>query len=198
MASSLIGKQAAVIGAGMGGLTAAGALADRFDQMVGDIERNQQAGARTRMTAKPMRISVAARSTFGAEAKVNATGLSFQRNRSGRASVGSQPDQPLLSKIVGGMTGSGHSHRRRRGMDQDRPLLANGLAMIFTDVRVDPAGSVSAAWPGGGRLDPKPTREAGYCGAASIGLTLERASLDRELEASWIECRYFAHANPAK
>jgi 2-polyprenyl-6-methoxyphenol hydroxylase-like FAD-dependent oxidoreductase len=34
MASTLIGKQAVVIGAGMGGLTAAGALADRFDQVV--------------------------------------------------------------------------------------------------------------------------------------------------------------------
>ncbi len=59
------------------------------------------AGARTGMTAKPMRICLAARSTFGAEAKVNATGLSSQRNRSGRAFVGSQPDQPLLSKIGG-------------------------------------------------------------------------------------------------
>ena len=34
MASTLIGKQAAVIGAGMGGLTAAAALADFFDQVV--------------------------------------------------------------------------------------------------------------------------------------------------------------------
>jgi 2-polyprenyl-6-methoxyphenol hydroxylase-like FAD-dependent oxidoreductase len=34
MVSTLIGKQAVVIGAGMGGLTAAGALADRFDQVV--------------------------------------------------------------------------------------------------------------------------------------------------------------------
>jgi 2-polyprenyl-6-methoxyphenol hydroxylase-like FAD-dependent oxidoreductase len=34
MASTLIGKQAMVIGAGMAGLTAAGALADRFDQVV--------------------------------------------------------------------------------------------------------------------------------------------------------------------
>jgi 2-polyprenyl-6-methoxyphenol hydroxylase-like FAD-dependent oxidoreductase len=34
MASTLIGKRAVVIGAGMGGLTAAGALADRFDQVV--------------------------------------------------------------------------------------------------------------------------------------------------------------------
>src|SRR6476619_5605586 len=34
MASALIGKQAVVIGAGMGGLTAAGALDDRFDQVV--------------------------------------------------------------------------------------------------------------------------------------------------------------------
>jgi 2-polyprenyl-6-methoxyphenol hydroxylase-like FAD-dependent oxidoreductase len=34
MASTLIGKQAVVIGAGMGGLAAAGALADRFDQVV--------------------------------------------------------------------------------------------------------------------------------------------------------------------
>src|SRR6478736_3745760 len=34
MASTLIGKQAVVIGAGMGGLTAAGALSDRFDQVV--------------------------------------------------------------------------------------------------------------------------------------------------------------------
>jgi 2-polyprenyl-6-methoxyphenol hydroxylase-like FAD-dependent oxidoreductase len=34
MASTLIGKQAVVIGAGMGGLTAAGALADRFEQVV--------------------------------------------------------------------------------------------------------------------------------------------------------------------
>ena len=34
MTSTLIGKQAVVIGAGMGGLTAAGALADRFDQVV--------------------------------------------------------------------------------------------------------------------------------------------------------------------
>ena len=34
MASTLFGKQAVVIGAGMGGLTAAGALADRFDQVV--------------------------------------------------------------------------------------------------------------------------------------------------------------------
>src|SRR5207342_2779840 len=33
-ASTLIGKQAVVIGAGMGGLTAAGALADCFDQVV--------------------------------------------------------------------------------------------------------------------------------------------------------------------
>src|SRR5215471_10727213 len=34
MASTLIGKQAVVIGAGMAGLTAAGALADRFDRIV--------------------------------------------------------------------------------------------------------------------------------------------------------------------
>jgi glycine/D-amino acid oxidase-like deaminating enzyme len=34
MASTRIGKQAVVIGAGMGGLAAAGALADRFDQVV--------------------------------------------------------------------------------------------------------------------------------------------------------------------
>src|ERR1700720_1838392 len=34
MASTLIGKQAVVIGAGMGGRTAAGALADCFDQVV--------------------------------------------------------------------------------------------------------------------------------------------------------------------
>ena len=34
MASSLIGKQAVVIGAGMAGLTAAGALADHFDQVL--------------------------------------------------------------------------------------------------------------------------------------------------------------------
>src|SRR5450755_2433592 len=34
MASTLVGKQAVVIGAGMGGLAAAGALADRFDQVV--------------------------------------------------------------------------------------------------------------------------------------------------------------------
>ena len=34
MVSTLIGKQAVVIGAGVGGLTAAGALADRFDQVV--------------------------------------------------------------------------------------------------------------------------------------------------------------------
>jgi 2-polyprenyl-6-methoxyphenol hydroxylase-like FAD-dependent oxidoreductase len=34
MASTLIGKQAVVIGAGMAGLTAAGALADHFDQVI--------------------------------------------------------------------------------------------------------------------------------------------------------------------
>ena len=34
MTSTLIGKQAVVIGAGMGGLTAAGALANHFDQVV--------------------------------------------------------------------------------------------------------------------------------------------------------------------
>lgn len=34
MSSTLIGRQAVVIGAGMGGLTAAGALADRFEQVV--------------------------------------------------------------------------------------------------------------------------------------------------------------------
>jgi len=34
MTSTRIGKQAVVIGAGMAGLTAAGALADRFDQVV--------------------------------------------------------------------------------------------------------------------------------------------------------------------
>ena len=34
MASTLIGTQAVVIGAGMGGLTAAGALADHFDQVL--------------------------------------------------------------------------------------------------------------------------------------------------------------------
>src|ERR1700682_3922856 len=34
MASTLIGKQAVVIGAGMGGLTAGGALADHFGQVV--------------------------------------------------------------------------------------------------------------------------------------------------------------------
>src|SRR5215467_4337481 len=34
MASIQVGKQAVVIGAGMSGLTAAGALADRFDQVV--------------------------------------------------------------------------------------------------------------------------------------------------------------------
>ena len=39
MASTLIGKQAVVIGAGMSGLTAAAALADSFDQ-VGVLERD--------------------------------------------------------------------------------------------------------------------------------------------------------------
>src|SRR5258705_1086507 len=34
MASTVIGKQAVVIGAGMAGLAAAGALSDRFDQVV--------------------------------------------------------------------------------------------------------------------------------------------------------------------
>ena len=34
MASTLIGKQAVVIGAGLGGLAAAGALADHFEQVV--------------------------------------------------------------------------------------------------------------------------------------------------------------------
>jgi len=34
MASTLIGTQAVVIGAGMGGLAAAGALADHFEQVV--------------------------------------------------------------------------------------------------------------------------------------------------------------------
>jgi 2-polyprenyl-6-methoxyphenol hydroxylase-like FAD-dependent oxidoreductase len=34
MASTLIGQQAVVIGAGMAGLTAAGALADRFEHVV--------------------------------------------------------------------------------------------------------------------------------------------------------------------
>ena len=34
MASTLIGKQAVVIGAGMAGLTAAGALANHFDHVV--------------------------------------------------------------------------------------------------------------------------------------------------------------------
>jgi len=34
MASTLVGKKAVVIGAGMGGLTAAGALADFFDQVI--------------------------------------------------------------------------------------------------------------------------------------------------------------------
>ncbi len=34
MASTLIGQQAVVIGAGMAGLTAAGALADRFVRVV--------------------------------------------------------------------------------------------------------------------------------------------------------------------
>src|SRR6266702_3693999 len=34
MASTLVGKQAVVVGAGMGGLTAAGAVADFFDQVV--------------------------------------------------------------------------------------------------------------------------------------------------------------------
>jgi phytoene dehydrogenase-like protein len=34
MASNLIGKQAVVIGAGVAGLTAAGALADSIDQVV--------------------------------------------------------------------------------------------------------------------------------------------------------------------
>jgi heterodisulfide reductase subunit A-like polyferredoxin len=43
MASTLIGKQAVVIGAGMAGLTAAGALADRFDQVV-VLERLRPSG----------------------------------------------------------------------------------------------------------------------------------------------------------
>src|SRR5271167_762806 len=34
MAHSLVGKQAIVVGAGMGGLAAAGALADHFEQVV--------------------------------------------------------------------------------------------------------------------------------------------------------------------
>ena len=34
MASSLVGKQAVVVGAGMGGLAATGALADHFEQVV--------------------------------------------------------------------------------------------------------------------------------------------------------------------
>ena len=52
MASTLIGKQAVVIGAGMGGLTAAGALADRFDQVV-VLERDTLASEPTYRAGTP-------------------------------------------------------------------------------------------------------------------------------------------------
>jgi 2-polyprenyl-6-methoxyphenol hydroxylase-like FAD-dependent oxidoreductase len=42
MASSLIGKQAIVVGAGMGGLAAAGAIAQHFEQVV-VVERDGEA-----------------------------------------------------------------------------------------------------------------------------------------------------------
>jgi len=46
MASSLIGKQAIVVGAGMGGLAAAGAIAQHFEQVVvgerdGEADENE-------------------------------------------------------------------------------------------------------------------------------------------------------------
>jgi 2-polyprenyl-6-methoxyphenol hydroxylase-like FAD-dependent oxidoreductase len=52
MASTLIGKQAVVIGAGMAGLTAAGALADRFDQVV-VLERDTLASEPTYRAGTP-------------------------------------------------------------------------------------------------------------------------------------------------
>ncbi|MGZ5874956.1 MAG: FAD-dependent oxidoreductase [Bradyrhizobium sp.] len=52
MASTLIGKQAVVIGAGMGGLTAAGALADFFDQVV-VLERDTLASEPTYRAGTP-------------------------------------------------------------------------------------------------------------------------------------------------
>jgi 2-polyprenyl-6-methoxyphenol hydroxylase-like FAD-dependent oxidoreductase len=52
MASTLIGKQAVVIGAGMGGLTAAGALADHFDQVV-ILERDTLPSEPTYRTGTP-------------------------------------------------------------------------------------------------------------------------------------------------
>jgi len=52
MASTLIGKQALVIGAGMAGLTAAGALADRFDHVV-VLERDTLPSEPTHRTGTP-------------------------------------------------------------------------------------------------------------------------------------------------
>ena len=52
MVSTLIGKQAVVIGAGMGGLTAAGALTDRFDQVV-VLERDTLSSEPTFRTGTP-------------------------------------------------------------------------------------------------------------------------------------------------
>jgi 2-polyprenyl-6-methoxyphenol hydroxylase-like FAD-dependent oxidoreductase len=52
MASTLIGKQAVVIGAGMGGLTAAGALADHFDRVV-ILERDTLPSEPTYRTGTP-------------------------------------------------------------------------------------------------------------------------------------------------
>src|SRR3984893_13060549 len=52
MASTLIGKQAVVIGAGMGGLTAAGALVDHFDQVV-VLERDTLASETTYRAGTP-------------------------------------------------------------------------------------------------------------------------------------------------
>ena len=56
MASTLIGKQAVVIGAGMAGLTAAGALADHFEQVV-VLERDILPSEATYRAGTPSRIS---------------------------------------------------------------------------------------------------------------------------------------------
>jgi len=71
MASALIGKQAVVIGAGMGGLTAAGALADHFDRVIvlerehpalgahlsrGDAAGAARACAAAQRPARPQRV----------------------------------------------------------------------------------------------------------------------------------------------
>ena len=77
MASTLIGKQAVVIGAGMSGPTAAGALAERFDQVF-VLERDTLPSEPTYRAGTPQDWHVHGLLGSGLRARRDMAALSFE------------------------------------------------------------------------------------------------------------------------